>query len=196
MKSWRALFLHLLLFTLLASTSWSAPVLIYKGTGKQVGKSDGVISGPVSVYLIIDPATRQVGILYFYIRNKQKLKFALAPGSYRRVEFPLDTGKTSGVYHQTFVLDAVENYIVGSRTLRGTYTGLKTSSEAVSPFLHPKLISGVEVVFADTDDTQASSDLRFNVTFQKKQTIDANDANRTVLEVYAGLVEELTSKGY
>ena len=171
-------------------------MLIYKGTGKQVGKNDGVVSGPVSVYLVIDTATRQVGILYFYVRNKQKLKFALSPGSYRRVEFPLDTGKTSGVYHQTFVLDSGETYIVGSRTLRGTYTGLKISTEAVSPFLHPKLISGVEVIFADTDDTQASSDLRFNVTFQKKQTIEANDANRTALEVFTQLAAELTSKGY
>ena len=194
MNSWRALFL--LIFAGLASTSLGAPVLIYKGTGKQVGKNDAVVAGPLNVYVLIDVATRQVSTIYFYERDNQKLKFSLSPAVYRRVTFPLDSGKTSGVYNQTIVLEVNEQYLLATRTLRGTYAGLKVNSLSVTPFLHPKSISGIEIIFADTDDSPKSSDVRYNVSFQQKRTIEANDGNQTILQVYNALLAELEDKGF
>jgi hypothetical protein len=193
MKSWCFLLLSLLAFV---AEAWSAPILIYKGTGKQIGKNDGVISGPVGVYVVVDTATRQVGLIYFYQRSQQKFLFDLEPTVYRRVVFPLDSGKTSGVYNQTFALEANDEYLLGTRTLRGTYTGLKINSQAVIPFLHPKTLSGVEIIFANTETSELSSELRFNVTFQQKRTIEANDANQTTVQAFNTLVAELKDKGF
>jgi hypothetical protein len=193
MKSWCA---FLLLFLTLASEAWSAPILIYKGTGKQVGKNDAVVSGPVGVFTVVDTATRQVGSIFFYQRSQQKLKFALSPAVYRRVAFALDSGKTSGVYSRTETIEVNDLYLSATRTLRGTYTGLKVSSQAVVPFLHPKTLSGIEIIFANTADSQASSDLRFNVSLQQKRTIEANDANQSIDQVFEALVTELENKGF
>jgi len=193
MKSWCA---FLLLFLTLASEAWSAPILIYKGTGKQIGKNDGIISGPVSVFIVVDAATRQVGSIFYYQRSQQKFKFALTPSVYRRVAFTLDSGKTSGVYNRTEVLEINDLYLLATRTLRGTYAGLKVSSQAVVPFLHPKTLSGIEIIFASTEDSQVSSDLRFTVALQQKRTIEANDANQSMAQVFDALVDELESKGF
>lgn len=193
MKSWCAIFVLLLVLAIPAS---SGSVLIYKGTGKQVGKSQGIISGPVNQFILIDPATRQVATIAYYSRNKQKFIFELGPAVYRRVMFTLDTGKSSTVYHQSILLEANTNFANSTRVLRGTVTGLKVSSQSGVLLLHPATLSGVEIFFSDTEDSKVSSELRYNVTFQQKRTIEANDANQTIQQVFNSLIDELAEKGF
>ena len=193
MKSWCAIFVLLLVLAVPAS---AGPVLIYRGTGKQVGKSQGIISGPINQFILIDPASRQVATIAYYARNKQKFIFELGPAVYRRVMFTLDTGKTSAVYHQSIVLEANADFANATRALRGTVAPLKVSSQSGVPFLHPATLSGLELFFSDTEDSKVSSEIRYNVTFQQKRSVEANDANQTIQQVFNSLIDELGEKGF
>jgi hypothetical protein len=194
MKRWRA-FLVLLL-VIVASTSWAGPILIYKGTGKQFGKAQAIFAGPVNQYILIDPATQQVATITYYVRNGQKFNFRIGPSNYRRAIFALDSGKSSAVYNLTITFDISGQYATATKSLRGTYTSLKVSSQQVIPFLHPRTLFGFDYDFADTDEATLSSELRFTVTFQQKRTVAANDANQTLQQAYDALVNELIAKGF
>jgi hypothetical protein len=170
--------------------------LIYKGTGRQVGKSESIFAGPVNQYVLIDPATMEVAEITFYVRKEQKFHFQIGPTAYRRVVFSLDSGKSSAVYNQTMTIDINGQYATSTKALRGTYTGLKVSSQQVIPFLHPKTLSGFEYFFADTDQATQSSELRFTVTFQQKRTVAANDATQKLQQVFQALIDELKAKGF
>jgi hypothetical protein len=193
MKTWRAVVTLLLA---VASSTWAGPVLIYKGMGRQVGKSAEILSGPVNRWVLIDPDNQQVATITFYVRNEQKFLFSIGPTNYRRVIFTLDSGKPSVAYNLTLTLDVNGQYITSTKALHGTSIDLKVSSQQVIPFLHPKTLSGLEYNFADTDSSKLFSDLRFTMTYQQKRTVRVNDAGQSLQQAFQALLDELKTKGF
>ena len=193
MKTWGAI---VPLILAIASSTWAGPVLIYKGTGRQVGKSANILPGPVNRYVLIDPDTQQIATITFYVRNEQKFLLSIGPTDYRRAIFTLDSGKPSAAYNFTATFDLNGQYFTLTKALHGTSTGLKVSNQQVIPFLHPKTLSGFDYEFADTDNAVLFSELRLMVTYQQKRSVRVNDASQSLQQAFLTLLDELKAKGF
>jgi hypothetical protein len=185
----------LLVLLALASNAFGT-VLIYKGTGKAIGKSNAFVEGPVSHFVLIDPSTKQVASVCYYVRNKQKFRFNTSPAVYRRVSFTLLNGQASLVYQFLLSADLNGEYASAITSIRGNSAALKTSTTGIIPVLHPKALTFTNIAFSDLDDSKQSSELRTTLRFQQTRTITANDANQTIQAAFDALMAELEAKGY
>jgi len=180
----------------LLPASIGAPVLVYSGTGKQVGDSASILAGPVKRFVLIDPATNSVAFITFFERQKQKIMALSGPLSYRRVSLTLPSGKTSFVYSRATVTENDADFTHFLRTIRGTQTGLKVESDALVPFLHPRVLSGIDFFSGVSGSDVKSAELRSTVTFNQKRTIQANDADQIIDQVFEAIVADLQAKGF
>lgn len=173
-----------------------APVLVYSGTGKQVGDSASILAGPVKRFVIIDPSTNSVAFITYFERQKQKIMAQTGPLSMHRVAIPLSSGKTSFVYSRITVSENGADFLDLLRAIRGTQSGLKVESDSLTPFSHPRVLTGVDFFSGVSGINIKSAELRSTLTFNQKRTIQANDADQTIDQVFDAIVSELVAKGF
>jgi hypothetical protein len=180
----------------LLSVSLGEPVLIYSGTGKQVGDSVTVLAGPVKRFILIDPTTKQVASITYFQRQKQNKMALTDPLTFHRASVELPSGKTSVVYSRVTATENEPDFVDVLRALRGTQVGLKVESDSAVSFLHPRLFNGSEFSSVASGINVKAAELRYSVTYNQKRSIQANDADQTIDQAFSAIVAELVAKGF
>ncbi|HEX8311806.1 MAG TPA: hypothetical protein VF614_10840 [Chthoniobacteraceae bacterium] len=194
-------FLCVLLFFLGTISSSQALVAVYRGTVKSNGSGSGGFSpspSRKSVYLIVELSTRKTVTLTYFGTGEKKRYFTDAPTTMQLSTAPVPGGRTAVVLSSLFAFftdnDNYARALEYFRGINGTVT-IRTKPNPIE-LTQPRSFTGYNTVAAAENGKGIFSEAVYSLPLDAKETIEANNANRTIQAAYDALLEQLIKKGY
>jgi hypothetical protein len=190
----------IILFLLSAISSSQALVVVYRGSVKSIGSGNGGLN-PVpprrNVYFIVDLAKRQYMTLSYFGTGEKKRYGTSTPTTNQLTTAPV-LGGTAVVLSNSFTFFTDENnYGRFLSYFRGT-NGVVTTRTEPNPIqvTLPRSFTGYSILAAADGGNGTFSETVYSLPLDAKQTIAANNANRTLQAAYDALLQQLIKKGY
>lgn len=179
---------------LLVGIQSQADILIYKGT--TVGKSGPASPQPVvnTVFMLFDPGTSQ--IRFFSIIRDTKTIQLDDPNTITNASAAILKGKTATVLTLDTSASNPPNIANGLFYLRGTNATLKVASTGLATLNQPRVFSGINFKAGISAGVGFFTEVKFNLSYQEKRTVGANDANQDLDAAGNALVNEFKALGF
>jgi hypothetical protein len=169
----------------------SATVLIYKGTTTQFSKPNPQRPPKYTTYLLYEPQTDRIARVDVFTQNGEKMVVASGPTTLQVSEVEYTNGKTGRALHDAEHLNVNPTTYSDAMTyLRGTNGQVQVNTAGLLQ-AHPRMWNETRLSAVTINSQGFITDSRTTYVLINSKTKAANDANRTIEQARAALVNEL-----
>jgi len=179
---------------LLVGIQSRADILIYKGT--MVGKSGPATLQPVvnTVFMLFNPEANQIRFLSLF-RDIKKVRLD-DPNDVTNASAAILKGKTATILTVDTSAANPPNVANGLFYLRGTNATLKVATSGLTTLNQPRVFGGINFKSGISVGVGFFTEVKLNLVFQEKRTVNANDANQDLDSAGNTLVDEFKALGF
>jgi hypothetical protein len=192
--------LCVLLFLLGTISQSQALVVVYRGTLRSaISGNGGVNPTPArrNVYFIVDLAKRQFVTLSYFGTGEKKRYGTATPITGQITTAPVLGGTAVVLSNSATTFTDENNYVRLLTYFRGTNGVVTTRTEpATNQVTLPRSFTGYNILAASDQGKGTFFESVYSLPLDAKQTIAANNANRTLQATYDVLLQQLIKKGY